>query len=240
MTKPVAIEELRSRIRRLEGGFGEPEARRHIPTGLGSLDRLLAGGGLPAGAIVAILGAGGGPGEVAWTLAVVFAAAIVRSGPGESVLVDRAGELYPPAVAALSASLERTIFVRPARARDGPWALEEALRSPAVAVAAGEARSPKPADVRRLELAAEAGGGIGLVLAREREAGALGHAPVVLRVEPAPGAGGLAFRVAVVRSRGGSGETGREVEVHVSADSVRDVPGAVHRPARASGARAAG
>ncbi len=270
-----AIDALRARIRRVEGGFGDRSLRRHFPTRLagGRLDRALAGGGLPAGALTAILAAA----EAAWTVAVLLAAAILRGsekirppgiapesprmpkptqgqqltgeellalrgdgrrgeakrGPGiifseplkafrdgqgapagEAVLVDAAAELYPPAVAGHGLPLDRTHPVRPGRFRDAPWALEEALRSRGVAVAAGEIRRPDAAAVRRLELAAEAGGGVGLVLAREPEAAALARAPVVLRVglARAPPArappGPLTFVIEVVRSKGGECRAG--------------------------------
>jgi hypothetical protein len=281
MTKPrLSLDELRFLLRRAEGGFGEASLRRHVPTGLGLLDRELAGGGLPVAAVVALLSAGRGTLEVAWTIAVLLAAAVLRtsrvlagdgaatgstvleagSGPGEAeaVIVDRTGEIHPPGVAALGLPYERTLFVRPAKARDSPWALEEALRSRGVAVAVGELRKPDAAEIRRLELAAEAGGGIGLILARAADAGALGRVPVVLEVTPCPASGvtgagsrspggpaavglvaGAAYRVAVVRSRGRLVEAGREVVVHVATeDLVRCVPGAADGPARPGRARA--
>lgn len=234
-----ALDELRARIRRIEGGYGEPRLRRHLPTELGLLDRALAGGGLPAGAVAALLSAGAGPAEAAWTVAVIFAAAVLRADHGEAVLVDRAAELYPPAISALGLPLDRLLLVRPAWARDGPWALAEALGSPAVAVTVGEVSGPGPPDVRRLELAAEAGGGVGIALARERDAGALVRAPTVIRVRPCPaGGGGMdgragparapGFRLEVLRSRGRV-ETDGEVALHVTADSVSCVAGPLDR-----------
>jgi hypothetical protein len=249
---PLSIDDLKARIRRCEGGFGDPELRRHVPTRLGALDRRLGGGGLPAGALTALVTPGRAA-ELAWTCAVLIAAAIVRAAApplgGEAVLVEtgsraqREDALYPPGVAELGLGFERTLFVRPARARDGPWALEEALRSPAVAVAIGALRRPAAPEVRRLELAVEAGGGVGLVLAREAEMGALAHAPVVLRVRPraatdredAP----ISFGVEVVRSKGTWVEAGREIVVHVGAKgAVSHVSGAEDGPPGAERARA--
>jgi hypothetical protein len=242
MLKPrLTIEELRTRIRRCEGGFGDPGLRRHASTGIAALDRRLAGGGLPAGAITALVTPGRAV-ELAWTCAVLFAAAVARAAApplgGEAVLVEAGAR-----VAELGLPLERTLFVRPARARDGPWALEEALRSAAVAVAVGALRRPAAPEVRRLDLAVEAGGGIGLVLAREAEMGALAHAPVVLRVRALPAAGAegaaLRFGVEVVRSKGIWIEAGREVVCHVGAKGdLSHVSGAEDGPAGAGRARA--
>lgn len=236
----LSIDALRSRIREIEGGFGEPGLRRHTPTRLPALDARLPGGGLPAGALVALIAAAGAAGsalEPPWALAVLLAGMLLHATDrrgGEAVLVDRVGELHPPGLAALGLPLARTLIVRPARARDAPWALAEALRSPATAVAAGEARRSGPADVRRLARAAEEGGGIGLVLAREAEAGALREVPVVLRVRtPAGRGGGLTLGVTVERARGGAlTEVGRETQIHVTSNLVYDLSGAPDGPRR--------
>lgn len=80
----------------------------------------------------------------------------------------------------------RLILVAPPRREDGFWALEEALRSGAAGLAVAEApAAPDLRRSRRLQLAAEAGGGVGLVLAPE---GALvaNAAETRWRAEPAP------------------------------------------------------
>lgn len=247
----ASIQDLRARIRALEGGFGEPSLRRHVPTGIAALDARLAGGGLPAGALVVVVAAKAcarGATEMPWALAVLLAAAVLRAAQtlgeytdaaplrirgSEAVLVDRAGDLYAPGLAALGLPLERTLLVRPQRARDAPWAFAEALRSRAVAVTVGELARPGAADLTRLTQAAEEGGGVGIALVREAEEAALARAPAILRVRSLPEArgpdppGGPRYGVRIARSRGGGAvEPGEEIEVHVTQDLVYDVAGA--------------
>src|SRR5437588_12155450 len=61
------------------------------------LDRILPGGGIRRGSLVELLDSG--PGGGAGTVAAIFTQALCRS-PGVVVVVDRAGEFYPPALAA--------------------------------------------------------------------------------------------------------------------------------------------
>src|SRR5947209_5002729 len=99
-----------------------------------AVGRLLLGPGLEPGTLVEWVAASEGCGAV--TLALVVAARALGRG-GACVLVDPAGEFYPPALARLGVPLERTVIVRPGSPRDGLWAWEQALRCPGVAVALG-------------------------------------------------------------------------------------------------------
>lgn len=197
------IEALRRRVRAAEGGFGDAGLRRHVPTGLEALDRVLPGGGLPAGALVEVLVSPGGGGG---TLACLIARAAcgyhinrpditpgkgaaesnsnnnINSG-GLAAWIDREG-LYPPALSRIGPPLDAVLWVRPHTMDDALWAFEQATRSPAIAVSVVSARRIGQAMTRRLQLSAEAGGGIALLLRPGEDASSPSAAAVRLRVEP--------------------------------------------------------
>jgi len=105
------------------------------------------------------------------------------------VLIDAGGDVYPPAVAALGISPDRLLVVRPRWASDALWAAEQALRCPAVGAVVATSLAPDGAQSRRLQLAAESGGTLGLILgpARRRETT---FAAVRLLLEAVPLTGG--------------------------------------------------
>ncbi|MBN1510560.1 MAG: hypothetical protein JXB13_00965 [Phycisphaerae bacterium] len=150
-----------------------------VPTGLDTLDTGLPWGGLPLGAVSQVLD--GGPGVGAMSLALAVAGRAARgddtAGPGwagrggveaESarpiVVIDPAGDFYPPAVVKFGLDPQRLLVVRPGRALDAVWAADQCLRCPAVAAVVARLERLGRVHSRRLQLAAEAGGGIGLVV----------------------------------------------------------------------------
>lgn len=150
-----------------------------IPTGLETLDAALPWGGLPLGAVSQVLD--GGPGVGAMSLALAVAGRAARgddtAGPGwagrggveaESarpiVVIDPAGDFYPPAVVKFGLDPQRLLVVRPGRALDAVWAADQCLGCPAVAAVVARLERLGRVHSRRLQLAAEAGGGIGLVV----------------------------------------------------------------------------
>ncbi len=77
-----------------------------------------------------------------------------------------ASPIYPPAVAAAGIDVRKLYLVRPHPGRDEHWALAECLRCKAVAATLAAPRTLSHVEARRLQLAAEAGGGIGCSCAR--------------------------------------------------------------------------
>jgi len=157
----------------------DPQPPLGIPTGLDTLDAALPWGGLPRGAVSQILD--GGPGVGTMSLALAVAGRAARgddmAGPGwagcggvgaESarpiVVIDPAGDFYPPAVVKFGLDPQRLLLVRPKRAVDAVWAADQCLRCPAVAAVVARLERLGRVHSRRLQLAAEAGGGIGLVV----------------------------------------------------------------------------
>jgi protein ImuA len=204
----TAFDELRERVRRLEGLPPALDRGGAVaPLAITALDEALPWGGLPLGALNEVVALDRGS-------ALGFAAhALARLAEGGPVLWCLArDDLYAPGLAAFGLGPESLIL---ARAGDGTgvlWAMEEGLRSGAFAAVAGEVGALSLDAARRLQLAAREGGSGALVL---RSAGAAlaarGLTAAVTRwhVAAAPsragdaGVGWARWRVALVRCRGG-------------------------------------
>ena len=136
-------------------------------------------------------------------------------------------------MAQLGVPLERLVVVRTARLADALWACEQTLRCQAVAAVVLPLRRLDPYTSRRLQLAAETGGSLGL-LVRSDEPGEPTFAASRVRFEPLVGAaGGRRMRVTVLKIREGWPRAPLVVE-------LPDAPDAVSAPAvPADGAGAA-
>jgi hypothetical protein len=109
------------------------------------------------------------------------------------VWFDPQRKLYPPAIGAAGIPLHRLCILRPRR-EDLTWAVAECLRCPGVgAVVAQLSAKLSRLEVRRLQLATETGGGVGVLL---RPTGGGSNADVYAAatrwlVAPSPGARGV-------------------------------------------------
>jgi len=81
-----------------------------------------------------------------------------------AVVIDRALQLYAPGLAALGIPVERLIVLRPQTEADAIWGMDQALRSGAVGGVVANVRHLDDRAARRLQLAAERGGGVGILL----------------------------------------------------------------------------
>lgn len=235
-----AIQQLSRQLRRLERDKRDTpllKPKRVVSTGLGPLDALLPEGGIYPGSLVEWLGEGKASG--AGTLLFLTAASVARDdedyGRGNLVIVDRLREFYPPAAWHLGIDLQHTIVVRPINSDDAMWALEQSLRCPGVAVVIGFVGQVNERVFRRLQLAAETGGGIGLLLRPARFLGQPSWADIRLHVVPrptsSPGVFWRRMRVELVRCRGpafsattgalGKREGHIELEIHDETGFVR-------------------
>ena len=115
----MTVEELRSRIRDIEG-----QSVRTVrwQTGVGVLDTLL--GGLPVPGIVEFTSR---PGEGGYRVASAVAAELTQAGQWVAWL-DGDRELYPPGLRLQGVNLERLTIVRPVGER-GAWAADALVSS---------------------------------------------------------------------------------------------------------------
>lgn len=178
----ATLTRLRRRIAALESPALEGTSAGHsvISFGLDAVDTHLPGGGLASGGVHEIVdgsGTGVGHGDIGNGSATAFAAAL--AGRAQRLhripvvwiaprIVQRES-LYAPGLAAFGLDPASLIVVRaPAQGRNGTaqalWAMEEALRTPAVGAVCAEIDTVDLTASRRLQLAAEAGGTFGLLL----------------------------------------------------------------------------
>lgn len=198
-SRKARIERLRATLAAIER---RPAPAPPAPLGLAPLDAVLPGGGLARGAVHAAMGSAAG----------AFAALVAGRIDGAVLwCVDAAARagLYGPGLAALGLDPERLIVARCADRTDMLWAMEEGLRCPALAMVIGE--PPGAVDLtasRRLQLAAETGGGLGLVLGRGRTGESLASNALESRwrIDAAPlspaARAGWGWRVTLERCRG--------------------------------------
>jgi len=190
LARDVLVASLRREVARLEAGR-PPEDERPVSTGSTALDRLLPAGGLRRGTLVEYLTPA--PVSGAGTLALAAAREACRQGLA-FVILDRrivarsASEghrschFYPPAAAAWGIELSKTLVLRPASDADALWALDQALRCPGVGAVWAACDRLDVRDFRRLQLAAECGGTLGLLLRPARSRGQPTWADVQLEV----------------------------------------------------------
>ncbi len=206
ITRATVLRDLQAQIGRIEGAGRNPKGVEGVSSGFAGLDGLLPRGGLAGGTLVEWLGAGAGSG--AMTLALAVGGRVVRERGVLAIVGDRK-TLFPPAAAALGVPLERTIVVQPDDWRTALWTWEQALRCEGIAVTIGRMEQTSDAVMRRLQLAVEAGGGMGFLVRPSDCRAETAWAEVRLLVKglasPASEAAGWRLRVELLRCRGGFG-----------------------------------
>lgn len=103
------------------------------------------------------------------------------------ICCDPAATLYPPAVAALGIPLDQFYLLHPTSLADQTWAIAECLRCPGVAAVVATASRLSRVQARRLQLAAERGGAVGILLRPAGNASSEYAAATRWLVTPAPG-----------------------------------------------------
>jgi len=167
LDRRAVLAALRARVARIErAGLDDRDVPPAIPLSP-EMDRDLPGGGLPRAALHEILSDGAGA-------AVGFAALLMARSGGTVFWIARDPDPYPPGLMRFGLPPSRLIVAQPACHADALWATEEALRCRAVSAVLLMAERPDATAMRRLQLAAETGGGIGLLL-RESEPGSEDH-----------------------------------------------------------------
>ena len=160
----ATVEELRERIRCLEGGARH--SRAVLPFGVNAIDEHLPEGGLALGALHEA--AGGGTGAVDGAAAALFAAGIAARTRGPVLWCVTRQDLFAPALAQAGLAPDRVIYVEAGDEKAVLACFEEALRHPKLGAVVGEIAHLSMTASRRLQLAAEGSGVIGLALRRWR------------------------------------------------------------------------
>lgn len=161
---------------RLGGSSG-----RSFRTGLEALDALAPGGAFARGAVHELLAdrKEGTP---------LFAAMLLARGAAPLVTIwcDPNRELYPPALIPHGIDLKRLYLLR-ANPADLTWAITECLRCKGVGAVVAPVQKLSRLEARRLQLAAEQGGGVGILLRPTGPGSDIYAAATRWLVRPAPG-----------------------------------------------------
>lgn len=149
-------EQLAGLRRQLEALERVGRSRAVLPFGVAAIDAALPGNGLALGVLHEFSGAG--LDEENGAIAASFLAGILARllSPRPVLWCLAAADLYGPGLAACGLGPERLILARAHGDRDVLWAMEEGLRSTALAAVVGEVEVLSSLASRRLQLAAEA------------------------------------------------------------------------------------
>jgi protein ImuA len=233
---PDPVRQVRELARLLEqaglgGNFLAGAGRAAVETfstGVGPLDRRLPRQGFSRGSLVEWLV--DAPGAPAALLALSAAREAQRDG-GAVVVIDRNRGFYPPAAAAWRIDLASLIVVHPQSEADERWALDQSLRCEHVAAVLAWPRRIDDVTFRRLQLAAESSGAVGLLVrpaAAQREPS---WAEVRLLVAPRPAtSGGWRLNLTILRCRG-STLVSRDAVAERAAElalEINDTTGDIH------------
>lgn len=225
-TRRELVNQLRRRLHCLQPA-NSPHGQPLVPSGCAALDNLLPAGGFRRGSLVEWLGQqqGGGAG----TLAIAVARQACADGAA-LVVMDRQRQFYPPALAAWGVDLRQVVVVQPNSRRDEQWALVQVLGCPAVAAVWGKLDRIDERLFRRLQLAAESSGCLGLLVRPAHVLGQPSWSETQLLVEPEKGGSAASspaplcswrFRVRLLRCRGGTNAGLAELEIDDTTGMLR-------------------
>lgn len=161
------VSRLSREIRTLETA-GRPGGVR-VSSGSVGMDRCLPGGGYAKGSMLELVHGGMSHrrglfcGMGLMGLGVRIAKEWVSDGK-YLVILDRDRQFYAPGVAAMGVPLERLIVLQPSSESDAIWGMDQALRNSAVGAVVAWVHRLEDRVARRLQLATEHGGGLGVLL----------------------------------------------------------------------------
>jgi protein ImuA len=206
------IDVLKERIRRIEGRGRA--ARAVLPFGIAEIDQCMPDKGLALGALHEV--AGGGNGALNGAAAALFSAGIAARTNGPVLWCVTRHDLFAPALAQAGLTPNRVIYVEAGDDKSVLICLEEGLRHGGLGAAIAEVGRLTMTTSRRLQLAAESSGTIGIAIRRWRrqadtsDFGQPTAATTRWRVTalpssplPVPGVGRARWQVELIRCRAG-------------------------------------
>ena len=209
---------LREEVRRIERSGSTADERTCLPFGISEVDERLAGGGLAWGLHEAAPATPAVNDEAAATLFLAGLAARFAMARGESGQVLWAltrRDLFAPGLAQAGLTPDRLFYAECRNDEEVLAVMEEGVRHGSLAAMVGEVGRLAMAPARRLQLAAEEGGGAALMLRRWRKVDAdplAAPSPALTRWRigcarssplPHEGIGRARWQVALARQRGG-------------------------------------
>jgi protein ImuA len=234
-----AIESLRAQIDRIEGR--SRRAKAVLPFGIAEVDTRLPGGGLALGALHEV--AGGGNGAIDGAAAALFSAGVAARTRGKILWCITRPDLFAPAIAQAGLVADRVIYVEAGDDKAILACMEEGLRHGGLGAVIGEVARLSMTASRRLQLAAEGSGSIGIAVRRWRrqtEAADFGQPTAAMtrwRVSvlpstplPVPGVGRHRWLVELIRARAGE-SADFELEACDDTGCLALPAELVHRPA---------
>jgi protein ImuA len=203
-------------------------AGRGFATGLAAIDELLPQRRLARGVIHEILAMPSHPTPR------LFALLLAKAATGATaplVWCDPLQTLFPPAIAAAGIPLKNVYLLNPRNAAEQSWAVAECMRCRGVGATIAPVSRLTRLEARRLQLAAEKGGGIGLLL-RPMNAGASVYAAATRwLVAPAQGERTIQrWTVQLIHAHGGRVGTTVILEHHRETNTLRASEQLADRP----------
>jgi hypothetical protein len=214
----TTVDQLLSRTNLLwRPGQRRVPARTGLPTGFSALNEVLRESGWPKGALVELLTAQPGSGEMRLLSP---ALAGLSAGGLYQLWIDPPFDPFAPGLCLKGVDLSRLVIVRPSDHRQWLWATEQALRSPgcgAVICWSGASKS-RYAELRKLQVAAAERSCVGFVFGHPRSANTA--SPAALRLQLCAAPTGLV--VEVLKQRGGA--AGQRVTLETPATLCKHLP----------------
>lgn len=195
-----------------------------VSSGISAIDHLLPERGFRRGSLSEWIAAEDGSGTL--SLALHVAGQVRQQRP--LILVDDRQQFYAPAIAATGIPLHHTIVVRPASRVEKLWCVEQSLRCPGVGAVLCRIDALRTAEFRRLQLAAEAGTAVGLLIRPFAALRQPGWADLRLLISPRPSSPNRFSRRLEVRclySRGSLNNQTVRLEICDETGAVRVAPG---------------
>ena len=209
----AVVADLRDRIRQFDGRALRDRAV--LPFGVPEVDDRLPGGGLALASLHEVCG--GGNDVVEGAAAMLFAAGIAARTKGQVLWCLTRPDLFAPALAQAGLAPGRVLYVEAGDEKSLLLCFEEGLRHGGLGAVVAEVARLSMTASRRLQLAAEAGGTLGLALRRfthvrgatafEQPTAAVTRWRVCVRPSaplPVPGIGRARWLLELARCRAGA------------------------------------